>query len=481
MIEIDDRGGIGDSLKNESGQIQPPAPLSARKIIKVNVESVNDGPKIGRRIEATCAPKYSDRKSTCPRGPNDPLTRNLERVEAWTKLKAWPDNNILVSTLATTINASLDVIDVDEDGIFAITPDVMWVLDADAGEAAEIFETSCTMQPQMSSPLSCENDVACVINCQDPFASGLVNSYRCVGGLNAGVQCAVGGAVNTCGSGECKLSGGQIFLSQSNLGEMIVELSVSHGKLSFYPRPPLFPKTLAPAYTILTNMTPGCMPSMPGCKSLFEPCADAYGMTEFDCLFNVSHIWVRTTVAQLQFAIINKYITYVSDLNYFGQDTLNIFVSDQGYTSEAYDTTKTVSQSIGITIVSINNSPMIMPPQSVLNYQRGIFCRTSYMDYSGTQGTLCRFPQVSKVPPTSENSRNESHIVFSDVDLNSVTSACPATCGNLSLILTFERPNSGALRFFPLVPTLQVIRVCHEIIMFDMIRGVHILESCRGT
>ena len=47
-------------------------------------------------------------------------------------------------------------------------------------------------------------------------------------------------------------------------------------------------------------------------------------------------------------------------------------------------------------------------------------------------------------------------MMFSDVDLDSITPLCPATCGNLTLMLVFSRPNSGAFRFFPLVPTLQL-------------------------
>ena len=372
IIEVDDGGALGDSLKDDKGQIIPPAPLTGRKVIKVNVESVNDAPKIGRRIIPTCEPKYADRKMSCPLGVNDPLTTNLQRLETWTQVPNWPDTNIVTETLATTINATLDYIDVDEDAIYAITPDILWVLDADSGEARQIYDEQCVTEPRMSSALKCEDDPACKVICRDPYGERLVNSFRCVGGQSDGSKCSVG-AANTCGEGnECKQQAGQIFLSRSDPGELLLALSVSHGKLSFYPRPPQFPRTLAPAYTVLTNMTPGCTPLIPSCQNLLQPCAEAVGMVEFDCLFNVSHLWIRTTLDRLQFAIVNKYITYVSDLNYFGFDTLEIFVSDQGYTSDLYDTTKSVKRTITIDVVPINNIPTIMPPQESLKYQRGV-------------------------------------------------------------------------------------------------------------
>ena len=452
VIEVDDAGGIGDSLKDSSGQIIPPTPLQGSKTIKVNVESVNDAPTIGRRVAPTCENKYADRKMNCPRGVNDPLTRHLQRTESWTQVENWPDNNIAKESLVISFNASLDYIDVDEDSIFAITPDIMWVVDPDSGEANTIFREECRTEPFTNDALKCENDPACKVICTDPFGVNLVGSERCVGGQVEGVKCAKGGPINVCGeSSECTTQGGQLFLSQSNPGELVVELSVSRGKLSFYPRPPQFPKTLAPAYTVLTNMTPGCMPSVASCKNLFESCVEAYGINEFDCLFNVSHLWIRTTIKDLQFALVNKYITYVSDLNFFGTDTLKIFVSDQGYTSDKYDASKSASHSIKINIVPINNPPVISPPTEVLSQQRGIFCRTSYMDFAGTQGTNCRFPGASKVPPFGQNP-----ITFSDVDLDSITRACPATCGNVTLVMKFERPSSGAFRFFPVLSTLQV-------------------------
>ena len=404
FMQVNDLGAIGDSIKGASGELIQPPPLIGQKVIKVNIESVNDAPKIGRRVVPTCDAQHNGRKMQCPLGVNDPLARHLMRTESWTQVKNWPDTNVVIEYLMTSFNSSLDFIDVDEDSIFAVTPDVLWVVDVDSSEAKIIYDDKCSEEPPLGGALLCEMDAACEINCLDPSGLYLVNSYRCAGGgNNDGIKCTKGSSV--CGEGECKLQGGAVFKTRSNPGELIVDLSVQNGKLSFYPPPPQFPRTLAPRYTVLTNMTPACGVGPSGtdgphsCVSLLESCIDSFDVSEFDCLFNVSHLWLRTTIEDLQFAIQNKYITYVSDLNYFGRDTLKVFISDQGYTSYRYDTISTVTASVGINIVPINNAPVLTMPGSVLTYQRGMFCRTSYMEYSGSQGTLCRFPDISKVPP----------------------------------------------------------------------------------
>ena len=52
----------------------------------------------------------------------------LQRLQTWTQVDNWPDTNLVTETLATAINVSVDFIDVDEDSMFAITPDVLWEL-----------------------------------------------------------------------------------------------------------------------------------------------------------------------------------------------------------------------------------------------------------------------------------------------------------------------------------------------------------------
>ena len=189
------------------------------------------------------------------------------------------------------------------------------------------------------------------------------------------------------------------------------------------------------------------------CEGLFQSCIESVYVNEFDCLRNVSHIWLRTTLSDFQQALKDKYLTYVSDLNYFGNDALQIWISDQGYTSDRYDSKQTASFSLPISVVPINNPPQVLPAStlnSVLAYQRGVNCRTSYMDFAGTQGTDCRYPDTSKMPPLGQ-----PPLLFADVDMDSITPSCPATCGNISLILTFDRPNTGALRFYPILPMLS--------------------------
>ncbi|EKX42955.1 hypothetical protein GUITHDRAFT_140819 [Guillardia theta CCMP2712] len=452
-ISVNDEGAIGDVTKAADGSLILPPSLSKTKTIKVNIASVNDPPVIGRRIYTTCDARYSDRKMDCPRGPNFSnelfcgasgcKLRNLAYISAWTQMPSWPSRDILLTTYPIMINKTSDYIDVDEDSIFSVSPDVLWITDADSKEAESIFSSACSTTLPGILPLNCELSPICSILCTGGYGTHLVSSYRCVGGPSDGAACVQG--TTMCGSGVCTYFKGQLLSSNSNPGEILLVLSVSHGKLSFYPRPPQFPTTLKPSYFALTNSTPYCDPTA-GCTSLVN-CP-----VEFDCLFNVSRLWIKTSLANLQQALIDKYISYVSDLNYFGPDALSVFVSDLGYSSGTYQSIQTDSFLLPINVVSINNPPVISATTSVFNYQRGVLCRTSYMDLFSTGGTLCLYPNISRLPPTASG----SFVSFSDVDMDVVTPNCPATCGNMTLIIRFGRQNSGALRIGNVVPTTQI-------------------------
>ena len=114
VLEINDAGALGDSLKNAAGKLVPPPSLKGKKVINVNIESVNDAPIIGRRIALECNEKYANRKMNCPLGANDPNAKNLERIESWSQVRNWPSKNIMIETLFTSFKKSVDYIDVDE-------------------------------------------------------------------------------------------------------------------------------------------------------------------------------------------------------------------------------------------------------------------------------------------------------------------------------------------------------------------------------
>jgi hypothetical protein len=114
VLEINDAGALGDSLKNAAGKLVPPPSVKGKKVINVNIESVNDAPIIGRRIALECNEKYANRKMNCPLGANDPNAKNLERIESWSQVRNWPGKNIMIETLFTSFKKSVDYIDVDE-------------------------------------------------------------------------------------------------------------------------------------------------------------------------------------------------------------------------------------------------------------------------------------------------------------------------------------------------------------------------------
>ena len=94
-------------------------------------------------------------------------------------------------------------------------------------------------------------------------------------------------------------------------------MRVQHGSLTFYPQPPQYPTTLKPGLVLLERGSSDCYAAL-GCKS-FIPCPN-----EAAC-FSAGRVFtVLGTLDQLQFALENRYITYLGDLYYYGPDTLSV-------------------------------------------------------------------------------------------------------------------------------------------------------------
>lgn len=115
----------------------------------------------------------------------------------------------------------------------------------------------------------------------------------------------------------CNYVPGVVTRTASAPGQLMLEIRVFHGTLTFYPQPPQFPTTLLPGLVLLDRGTPDCYAAA-GCAS-FAPCA-----SEAACWTGVRVVTLMGSLAQLQFAIENRYITYVADKHYYGTDTLSV-------------------------------------------------------------------------------------------------------------------------------------------------------------
>jgi hypothetical protein len=115
----------------------------------------------------------------------------------------------------------------------------------------------------------------------------------------------------------CKYVPGVVTRTASAPGQLMLELQVTRGTITFYPQPPQFPTTLKPGLVLLERGSPTCFAAR-GCTS-FIPCK-----SESRCWSGSRVVTLLATLDQLQFAITNRYITYVPDRNYYGDDSLSV-------------------------------------------------------------------------------------------------------------------------------------------------------------
>ena len=208
-------------------------------------------------------------------------------------------------------------IDVDEDTIFTMTPDLLWVDDVDSFEAIEMMKTMSLRHYSCADVLSLE-------------------------GCFCGQACV-------CGGGMCKCE--QPAACDTDVltpGELIVEMRVGRGKLSISPPPgrnmvPVkFLRNTSNTYPSVHECLLGLNPSVPLVAQLplcYETCPNQQA-----CAINASLLLFQTTTDNLQTILRQKYLTYVGNENVYGFDQLNVWVADQGFTDEWYNLKKAYAE-----------------------------------------------------------------------------------------------------------------------------------------
>ena len=371
VFNVTDNGAIGND-------ITAPAYYDSLTI-KTIVESVNDRPIIGRQITSTRTQTEYPQSGVTSKTISD-----VEVVEI----------NSTLFPLCSTLSPSgaeywtrcgplqRQYIDIDEDTLFIITPDVMWINDVDANEALN-----------MASP----RRFCC--------AQNLVTGGACYCGqpclcLAAYCECDV---PNVCYGSEQALS---------LPGQLLINLSVTSGMLSFYPPPgrTLFATEELEFLTVDSN-------------GKILPCPDQLG-----CMRNASWIALQTDLASFQQGIEQMFLSYQGRTHFFGKDVISIWVSDQGFTDSCYNDTLVATDELHIRVVAVNNPPVISYPTSVMQYQQGSACYADYMQFPLQKGLAitCENATQYTVPPHAAS----AGLQFSDPDMF----ATPY--GNLSLVMT---------------------------------------------
>ena len=371
-FSVNDNGAQGNNANA--------APLSHTHIIVVDVESVNDRPIIGRRVDRTRpvnrwqgepAIIVSDKAVL-------PINKTLDS-KCMSLAPAGPDYNKFC-------NAKFrEYIDVDEDTVFYISPSVLWIQDVDAEEAERM--------PRLRR-------YCCDEAGEDACICGRV--CRCEGKV-----CTTCRPPDVCDGGA---------------GELLVSLEVGMGYLSFVPPPGrnLFPQD---QLTFVRNITSIDMTA----GGFIEPCPDQKA-----CMQNRSKLQFRTKISTLQIALDQLFLTYVPLPNRYGRDFLKVYVSDQGYTDDCYNSTLGSRETINIRVIGVNDDPVIKATDEVLLYAQGDKCYYDFQKYSiakpnpGMNFDCNAGPNDTMVPTTSAG----PPFSISDVDMDDTP------FGNMTLYLT---------------------------------------------
>ena len=409
-FQVDDNGGIGNDQTAPS--------LRHRLQIWVEVESVNDRPIIGRRLERTRMKDPYDGGLTLPLKVLDTAILDMNKtLDAF--CASLPPAGAQYTSICAP--ASLDpegplhlgrqFIDIDEDGEFYITSDILWIEDVDSDEAAE-----------MESPRRF---------CCDP--QGLA-------GCKCGSPCECNNA--PCG---CKIPD-VCDETQVTPSQLKVHFSVEHGVLQFYPPPgrDFFPES---DLRFLTNDTLTAMHE----GGTTVRCED-----QKRCMVNTSQINMEGKKEFIQKGLKWMFLTYKPKPNYYGPDQLKVWVSDMGYTDECYNASLTASETINIRVVGVNDPPVVFKPKDVSVYPRGSRCFNSFHDHPSLNSILGLNPECennqnnSMIPPADTG----APVQFSDVDIDD------KEYGNLTVRIQIgtdeiEHKNAGS---FTLVETNEFSR-----------------------
>lgn len=174
---------------------------------------------------------------------------------------------------------------------------------------------------------------------------------------------------------------------------------------------------------------------------------------------NVSRIEIRTTISVLQKALEQMFLTYVPKPNYYGRDELNIYVNDQGYTDDCYNSSLGRRETLNIRVVGVNDPPVIRASNEVLLYGKGEKCFYDFQQFAintpvGLSNGCAFIPNSTRVPPPIVG----PSWAFDDVDMDDTP------FGNMTLVLIVGQmvPAHTSAGTFIIKETLKFSRLWYE-------------------
>ena len=391
-----------------SGNDANAPPLSHTHVIEVIVDSVNDRPIIGRRIESPRPIKYWNGGVKQDKYVDDyavlPLNKTLDSA-CMRHPPAGPD-------YSATCHANVrQFIDVDEDTLFYITPSILWIHDVDSEDAERM---------------------------------PALRRYCCD---EAGEDACVCGRVCRCGNFVCKCEVPDVC--DGGAGQLLLSFEVQHGLLSLSP-PPGRNAFAVEELTFLRNLTSKDMTA----GGLMEACPDQKA-----CMQNVTRLQIRTTISVLQRALEQMFLTYLPKPNFYGRDKLEIYVNDQGYTDECYNFSLGKREELNIRVVGVNDPPVITASNQVLLYGKGEKCYFDFQRYYisepvGMSTSCAALPNSTRAPPPQTGPSWH----FDDLDMDGTP------YGNMTLLLKVGAilPQHYSAGTFVLKETLPFSTIWYE-------------------
>jgi len=400
-FSVNDGGALGNNRASSPS-------LSQTRIIEVVVDSVNDRPLVGRRVELNRPIKYWNGGKRADKMVKDYAVLAIDKTLDPGCMLYPPAGLDYKMNCNTSVR---EFIDVDEDTLFFITPQVMWIADVDAHEAQEM---------------------------------PVLRRYCCD---EAGEDACVCGRVCRCGSSICKCTPPEVC--EGGAGELLISIKVQNGLLSLNPPPGrnAFP---VEQLTFLRNLTAKALDR----GGIMETCPDQRA-----CMQNVSKLEIRTTISVLHKALEQMFLTYTPKPNYYGRDVLSIYVNDQGYTDDCYNSSLGRRETLNIRVVGVNDAPVIQASNDVLLYGKGEKCVYDFQQFSistpvGLNPSCAFIPNNTKVPPPAVGPAWQ----FEDVDMDDTPH------GNMTVVMIVGQtvPEHTSAGNFLIKETLKFSRLWYE-------------------
>jgi hypothetical protein len=443
-IEIDDQGNMGANYFTTRH-------LKAKKEITVVVDSVNDPPQVGRLLPViTMEPGITslDAPISVPSLVLFPIDVSLNvRDQCFVMDVTSAEYARLCSPMPLDMFEKDKIveqsyrryIDIDENTMFEIRPDVLWIEDVDSDEALDMV---------LPAPWGRRYD------CTGESVAQAFKDRGCF----CGKPCRCDGLECECGEPSICFDN-----MTPNPGELIVELSVGVGSgyLSLYPPPG---RSFIDGITFLTNRTldsvEDCVQSKESKKLMSQdyfsldvcvkPCPDKVA-----CMRNQSRLILRVFRKSIQEAISKGYLIYSSteDGNGAGggPDNIHIYVSDQGMTSDSYLSNialvkQAARANLPVRIVAVNDAPVIEYPKGLSQYNKADRCiHDIFMNNPNNcnfaQDKLLPRPPAASATDSAQTSGQYTSMFIHDWDADDVA------YGNITLTMRIGKRNAGRFQF----------------------------------